>query len=73
MREAVAALESALRELEQALSDLPEDMRPELSGIIDATRRVLGSMRRDDVRRDTDESAEPDEAAGSSAGAAEEL
>lgn len=45
MREAIAALEAAVRELDQAREELPEDLRAELAGIIDRAHAVLGSLR----------------------------
>ncbi|MGH7860539.1 MAG: hypothetical protein ACREQY_24675 [Candidatus Binatia bacterium] len=45
MRETVTALESALRELEAARSELPEDLGAELDAIIERARSVLAAIR----------------------------
>lgn len=45
MREAIAALESALGSLEQARDELPEDLRRELAPILEQARAVLESIR----------------------------
>lgn len=45
MREAITALQAALRELEQARGELPEDLRSELDGIIERSQAVLDSLR----------------------------
>lgn len=45
MRDAITALESALGELEQARSELPEDLRAELTEIIEQARSILASIR----------------------------
>ena len=44
MRDAIAALESALGELENAREGLPEDLRAELDTIIRQARAVLVSL-----------------------------
>lgn len=45
MRDAVTALEAALSELQNARSELPDDLRTELDGIIEQARSVLASLR----------------------------
>lgn len=45
MREAIAALEAALGQLDQARAELPDDLRAELAGIIDQARAILDSIR----------------------------
>jgi hypothetical protein len=45
MRDAITALEAALGELENARAELPDDLRPELDGIIEHARSVLTSLR----------------------------
>jgi len=45
VREAIAALESALGELEHAQNQLPEDLRAELTKIVDNARALLESLR----------------------------
>jgi hypothetical protein len=45
VREAIAALESALGELEHARSELPEDLRTELEKIVENARALLESLR----------------------------
>jgi hypothetical protein len=45
MRDAIAALETALGSLEEARSELPPDLRGELGDIIEQARAVLESIR----------------------------
>jgi len=45
VREAIAALESALSELEHARNELPEDLRAELAKIVENARALLASLR----------------------------
>ena len=45
MREAIAALESALTELEHARDGLPDDLKRELEKIVEDARAVLASLR----------------------------
>jgi hypothetical protein len=45
MRDAIAALEAAMSELEQARAELPDDLRTELDGIIEQTQSVLSALR----------------------------
>jgi hypothetical protein len=45
VREAIAALESALGELEHAHDELPEDLRAELAKIVENARALLESLR----------------------------
>jgi hypothetical protein len=45
VREAIAALESALSELEHARNELPEDLRVELATIVENARALLASLR----------------------------
>lgn len=45
MREAIAALESALAELEHAHGELPDDLREELAKIVAEARALLESLR----------------------------
>lgn len=45
MRETVAALEAALRELEAARGELPDDLGAELDAIIARARSVLEGIR----------------------------
>jgi hypothetical protein len=49
VREAIAALESALGELEHARGELPEDLRTELNKIVDDARALLESLRAKDA------------------------
>lgn len=44
MRDAITALRAALSSLEQARSELPDDLASELDGIIEQARSVLGSL-----------------------------
>jgi hypothetical protein len=45
VREAIAALESALTELQNARDGLPDDLRRELEKIVEEARVVLASLR----------------------------
>lgn len=45
MREAIAALESAVGELEHARDELPDDLKLELAKIVEQARAVLNSLR----------------------------
>jgi len=45
VREAIAALESALGELEHAQRELPDDLRLELNKIVENARALLESLR----------------------------
>jgi len=45
VREAIAALESALGELEHAQRELPDDLRTELTKIVADMRALLESLR----------------------------
>jgi len=45
VREAIAALESALGELEHAQRELPDDLRAELQKIVENARVLLESLR----------------------------
>ena len=54
MRDAIAALEAAMAELEQARAELPDDLRSELDGIIEHTRSVLSALRAKAATEDSD-------------------
>jgi hypothetical protein len=45
VREAIAALESALGSLEHAQNELPADLRSDLEKIVDEARTLLASLR----------------------------
>jgi hypothetical protein len=45
VREAIAALESALGELQHAENEMPDDLRTELSRIVEDARALLQSLR----------------------------
>ena len=45
MREAIAALESALGSLEHAGGELPADLRSDLEKIVDEAKALLASLR----------------------------
>lgn len=44
MRDAVAAIEAALKELVEARKALPEDFAPEIDGVITQTQILLDSL-----------------------------
>jgi hypothetical protein len=46
MRDAIAALEAALAELEHARAELPDDLRTELDAIIGRAKAVVASLER---------------------------
>jgi len=45
VREAIAALQSALDELVQAQAQLPDDLRAELAKIVERAEALLASLR----------------------------